>query len=173
MQELSKNINLQAILATDINFGIAKNGNIPWKNSIDMNFFKMKTINNIVIMGSNTLLSLPSSKPLKNRYNIVLTNNKQKYINKYLIYDNIIFLNYDELIQYLNTYKNISNKIFYVIGGKEIYELLIPHCNKIWLSIINANYDCDLKINLDLNNCNINYEYIDDDLTICSLKNKK
>jgi len=82
MQELSRNINLQAILATDINFGIAKNGNIPWKNSIDMNFFKMKTINNIVIMGSNTLLSLPLSKPLKNRYNIVLTNNNEKNKSK-------------------------------------------------------------------------------------------
>lgn len=172
MQKLPKNIKIEAILATDINYGIAKNSKIPWKNATDMNFFKSKTIDNIVIMGSNTLLSLPSAKPLKNRYNIVLTNNKQKFIDKYSIYDNIIFFNYNELIYYLNNYKNISNKTFYVIGGKEIYELLIPYCSKIWLSIVNDDYNCDLKINLDLNNCNINYEYIDSKLTICGLTNK-
>jgi dihydrofolate reductase len=46
--------NVEAILAIDINSGLAKEGKIPWKSSKDMMFFKDKTINNIFVMGSKT-----------------------------------------------------------------------------------------------------------------------
>ena len=75
--------NVQAILAVDSQFGLAKDGKIPWKNKTDLQFFKNKTINNIVIMGSKTLLSLPNSKPLPNRFNIVITNDPEKYLKNY------------------------------------------------------------------------------------------
>ena len=52
---------------------LAKNDTIPWKSKTDLNFFKSKTLNNTVIMGSKTLLSLPNAMPLKNRTNIVIT----------------------------------------------------------------------------------------------------
>jgi dihydrofolate reductase len=161
---------IEAILAIDEKNGISKNGKIPWKNKTDMLFFKNKTINNIVIMGSKTLLSLPNSQPLKDRDNIILTNNKNKY-NKYSIFDNITFFNYNELIDYLNNIN--TDKIIYIIGGKEIYNLLIPYCDKIWLSIINGNYDCDLQINLDFNNCLYDCHYLDSSMGIFCLTNKK
>ena len=40
---------MEAILATDINFGISKDGIIPWKSKKDMRFFFNKTKNNVVI----------------------------------------------------------------------------------------------------------------------------
>lgn len=45
---------MNAILAVDDNYGIAKNGNIPWYSKEDLIFFKNKTDNNVVIMGKNT-----------------------------------------------------------------------------------------------------------------------
>lgn len=145
--------NVEAIIALDENYGMAKNGTIPWKNREDMKFFKKKTIENIVVMGSKTLLSLPNQAPLGNRYNIILTNNKEYFSEKYSDYDNIIFYNYDELMNYINNVE--TDKTIYIIGGKQVYDLLIPICSKIWMSIIEGNYDCDLRLKLNLENYNI------------------
>jgi len=142
---------MEAIIAIDEEYGLAKDGKIPWKNKEDMKFFKDKTINNIVVMGSKTLETLPNQLPLKNRYNIVLTNNKNNLSEKYSSYDNIIFYNYEELINYIDSIDTDTDKTIYVIGGKQIYDLLLPRCSKIWLSVIPNDYNCDLKmyINFD------------------------
>lgn len=157
------NIKLEAILAVDENFGLSKNGIIPWKNKTDMTFFKTKTTGHTVIMGSNTLLSLPRGQPLPDRLNIVLTNDGEKYKNQYVGVDNIIFYDYLELIHYLkelddqinnineNNIKDEINKPIYVIGGKQIYELLMPFCSKIWLTTIKGNYECDLFCRINMN----------------------
>ena len=116
--------NVEAILAVDSVNGLAKNGQIPWKSKTDMMFFKNKTIEHIVVMGSKTLLSLPKSKPLKNRTNIVITNETEKYSNLYSDYKSYLtFLNFQETLQYIKSNKN--NKIF-IIGGNKIYNLLLP-----------------------------------------------
>jgi dihydrofolate reductase len=158
------NYNLEAILAVDENFGLSKDGKIPWKNKKDMNFFKTKTIGNIVIMGSNTLLSLPNQSPLPNRLNIILTNNKSQYENKYLNFDNIIFYNYIELLSYLSRYN--SDKTIFIIGGKQIYDLFIPLCSKIWLTKIKGNYDCDLFMQIRYENYSSENIYSDDTMYI-------
>ena len=146
-------LKIEAIVAVDEEFGLAKNNQIPWKNKEDMKMFKQKTIGNIVIMGSKTLLSLPNQAPLGNRYNIILTNHKQDFSQKYSSYNNIVFYNYNELIDYINNVE--TNKTIYVIGGKQIYDLLFPICNKIWLSIICGNYECDLKLKINFENYDI------------------
>jgi dihydrofolate reductase len=61
----SKLTNVEAILAVDAVNGLAKNEQIPWKSKTDLKFFKNKTLENFVVMGSKTLLSLPKSMPLK------------------------------------------------------------------------------------------------------------
>ena len=71
---------MEAILAYDLNNGISKNGTIPWNSKTDLNFFYNITKGNIIIMGRNTFFSLPDNcRPLKNRVNIVLTNNPIYY----------------------------------------------------------------------------------------------
>lgn len=158
-------LNIEAIVAVDEHFGLAKDGAIPWKNKEDMKFFKNKTLDNIVVMGSTTLLSLPNRAPLLNRFNIVLTNNKDKFVTGYLAYGNIVFYNYFEFLEYM--YNIQTNKTIYIIGGKQIYDLLFPLCNKIWLSVIPGNYDCDIKLtsisNNALNNLLDNYDIVETD----------
>ena len=63
---------MNAIVAVDNNWGIGKNNGLLFHIPTDMDFFKKKTLNKVIVMGSNTLLSFPNSKPLKNRTNIVL-----------------------------------------------------------------------------------------------------
>lgn len=172
---------LEVIVAIDCNNGIAKNDNIPWNNKTDMNFFRKKTLNNIVIMGSKTLLSLPQQKPLKNRLNIVITRNINNYIKKYKDYNNIIF--FDEIMcksflenpkQYIETcgkpledldYLLHDYKI-YLIGGVQIIKLFINYCNILWITHYKSNYDCDLFINLDFTKYKKECILEDNELTI-------
>ena len=69
------------ILATDSNYGISKNNQIPWNIKEDMKFFKEITshysfdedyVKNTIIMGRNTADSI--GKPLPDRHNICITN---------------------------------------------------------------------------------------------------
>jgi dihydrofolate reductase len=139
--------NVEGILAVDLLNGLAKNETIPWKSKNDLSFFKQKTLNNTVVMGSKTLLSLPNAMPLKNRTNIVITNNKEKYSNMYKTIHNILFLDMKETLYFMRT--NTSNK-FFVIGGNQIYNELLQYCSTIWLTKIKKNYDCDLIFKYDI-----------------------
>lgn len=159
--------NVEAILAIDLNNGLAKENTIPWKNKKDLQFFKDKTINNVVIMGSKTLFSLPNSYPLKNRINIVVTNNKNKYSNLYQSCDNILFVTLKEVIHILhNEYKD---KTIFIIGGNQIYNSLLSYCSKIWLSRIKINYDCDLFFSYDISTFFTEEVYEDEILKIICL----
>ena len=132
-----------------------------------MNFFKQKTINNVVVMGSKTLLSLPKYLPLKKRTNIVITNEKEKYSNLYKDYNHyLIFLSLEETIQYIQS--NNNNKIF-IIGGNQIYNLLLPYCSNIWLTKMRQTYDCDLIFNYDISIYSKHLIYEDAELEIMCL----
>jgi dihydrofolate reductase len=63
---------IKTILCTDLKGGIGKDNDLLFHIKEDMQFFKQQTEHNAVIMGYNTYLSL-GSKPLPNRFNIVLT----------------------------------------------------------------------------------------------------
>ena len=174
---------IEAIVAVDQGFGLAKNGQIPWKSKTDMNFFKTMTTNNIIVMGSKTLLSLRNALPLPNRLNIVLTRDPSYFTNdsKYNDLDNILFVDENELDSFLkdpnsliksehNKYLKSGYKIF-IIGGEQIYSKYCSKCSTIWLTKIKANYKCDLifSYHSELFNSNqYNYEvyYEDDELQI-------
>jgi dihydrofolate reductase len=153
---------MEAILATDINFGISKDGEIPWKSKKDMRFFFNKTKNNVVIMGKTTYFSLPQQfRPLKDRLNIVLTNNPSLYMNNTeYIYPNLIFTDNDTINyhvkenreKFLDIYPFLSSnfKIF-IIGGKQIYEKYISLCSTVWVTTIKKDYSCDLFFNYEYN----------------------
>jgi dihydrofolate reductase len=146
----------EAIVAVDQGFGLAKNGQIPWKSKTDMNFFKTTTTNNIVVMGAKTLLSLRNANPLPNRLNIVLTRDPSKFINddKYKGFDNILFIDETIFQSFIkdptflikaehNKFLKNDPKIF-IIGGEQIYKAYCDICSTIWLTKIKANYECDL-----------------------------
>jgi len=143
---------MEAIVAIDLHNGISKNGTIPWTSKKDMTHFYKKTNGNVVLMGRNTYFSIPEERrPLKNRLNIVLTSNPQLYQD--ISNSNVIFT--DEHSIYLDFLQNQEKcrdafpflhenfKVF-VIGGKQIYEKLIPLCHTIWLTQIKKDYNCDL-----------------------------
>lgn len=142
---------MEAIYAVDINNGLAKDGNIPWNIKDDMKFFYNITKNNIVLMGKNTYLSLPN-RPLKNRLNIVLTNDKGLLSENI---DNVIFINNISIINEIKEnnkkYSSLYNYLredykIIIIGGREIYKNYLNLCNIIWETRIKKDYECDIRL---------------------------
>lgn len=143
---------METILAIDLHNGISKNGLIPWKSKKDMTHFYKKTTGNVVLMGRNTYFSIPEERrPLKNRLNIVLT--REPHLYQDISNSNVIFTDDDSIYLYFlqnsEKYKDVfpflnENFKVFVIGGKQIYEKLIPLCDTIWLTQIKKDYNCDL-----------------------------
>jgi dihydrofolate reductase len=119
------------IVAVGKNQGIGYKNKLIWELPDDMNFFKLKTLNNVVIMGRNTYLSLPKGA-LLNRKNIVITTKK-------ISYPNCIMANSIE--DAIN--KSDSIKENFIIGGSSIYKQFLPIVDNIYYTEVNDYPICD------------------------------
>ena len=122
---------MQAILHCDNKWGIGKGNDLMFRLPKDMNFFKTQTTGKVVVMGSNTLLSFPKGKPLKNRTNIVLWPNSQEAKERAAKDGFILVESLAELSLELSKY---STDDIFVIGGAMMYHTLLPYCNKVLLT---------------------------------------
>ncbi len=123
---------LSLIVIIDKNNLIGNDNRLPWHFPEDLIYFKNKTVNHKVIMGDNTFQSVLSylGSPFRSRTSIVVTDQDYKY-------DNVrCFDNLDDVIE---LYKNCEEEVF-VAGGKSIYEQLLPHCQRLYITHINDEY---------------------------------
>jgi len=121
-----------SILSVDKKYGIGKNNGLLFNLSIDMKFFRETTKGHTVYMGENTLLSFPGGKPLKNRINVVLS---QDPTHNYEGCENIH--NFDEFVKNLQEKGRISD--VFVIGGASIYRQTLPYVDKVLLTKVDAD----------------------------------
>ena len=119
---------IKAIVAVDNNWGIGKNNDLLFSLKEDMKFFREKTSGKTVCMGYNTLLSFPNSKPLKNRVNIVLAPSDVERE------DCIVVHTLKELANEINKYEEV-----FVIGGAMFYKTMLPYCDEIYVTKVNAD----------------------------------
>lgn len=143
---------MKAILHADKEWGIGKNNSLMFKIPADMQFFKRTTTGNVVIMGSNTLKSLPEGKPLKDRVNIVLYPGGEERA------DCIVLQTLDELFWEIKKREANGEKI-YVIGGHMMFKTLLPYCEDVLVTKVDAVGGADAYFeNLD-ENPNFRLEY--------------
>jgi len=119
---------------------IAKDQKLPWNIKAEMAYFQKLTTKKTILMGSKTFESI--GKPLKNRYNIIISNHQERYQfwNKH---DNVIFTN--DLSAILQQYTNNAQADLWVIGGASIFAQTWNQANYLYISIIKAPYSGDLK----------------------------
>ena len=116
-----------SILNCDEKWGIGKKNGLLFHLPLDMNFFKQTTLNHTVCMGENTLLSFPKSKPLKNRTNIVLSQDPSHN------YEGVINVHtFDEFLKIIK--ERSLNDDVYIIGGASIYRQTLPYVDKVLLT---------------------------------------
>jgi dihydrofolate reductase len=142
----AKRTKMTAILAHSSNMVIGNKGEIPWKCPDDMRQFKLATLNNVVIMGHATWKSF-DNKRLANRINVVMSRSKGKVEGT----PDKIVGSITELADYIETL-DLDQKKLYVIGGAEIYSLLIDACDDIRASEIPVTVDGDTFVPANLFN---------------------
>ena len=131
------------IVAVDQNYAIGYKNQLLFSLKQDLQYFKQTTINKVVIMGDTTFYSLPGSKALKNRTNIVLTLNPD--FNEP---DTIVAHNFKELAEIIKDYDPDDG---FVTGGASVYTQLIPYCKKGYITKIKGSKEADRYLpNLDL-----------------------
>ena len=121
-----KNYKLTLIAAIGKKNELGKNNTLIWHFKEDMKFFKNNTMGKPVIMGMNTLKSLPHL--LEGREHLVLTSQDIE------IPGVKIFHSKDDLLDYIGT----LDKECMVIGGASVYKQLIDESNRMLLTEIEA-----------------------------------
>ena len=121
---------MKAIVAVDEKWGIGKKNGLLFDLPADMAYFREKTLNKVVVMGSNTLKSFPGGKPLKKRVNVVLYPGGEKRDDCFIVGDMA------ELKAELAKYD--ADDIF-IIGGAMFYKTMLPYCDEVLVTKVKAD----------------------------------
>ena len=147
------------ILATDSENGIgyidieSNTYSIPWNHKKDMEYFKNITSysehpskQNACIMGYNTWTTLKNT-PFANRKKIIITSK--------IIPNETTFTNLNDALDHLSNCDYINN--IFIIGGSRLYEEAInhPRLHYVYWTKIDRNYNCSIKVNMNINNCKL------------------
>lgn len=125
---------LTIIAAVAKNNAIGKDNKLLWYLPEDLKRFKEITTGHTIIMGRKTFQSLP--KILPDRHHIVITRNK-----KFSVEDNRVTVinSIEELLALLK-----KDEEYFVIGGADIYNQLLPYAEKMYVTILNDEFDGDV-----------------------------
>ena len=127
------------IAAVADNGCIGKKNQLPWYLPEDLKRFKQLTTGKAVLMGRKTWGSLPERfRPLPGRLNIVLSRQQNHDLPRgVLLADSL-----DEAI--LKAKKANAEQLF-VIGGGRVFEEALhdPHCEKLYITRIKGDFECD------------------------------
>jgi len=134
---------LSIIVAKAKNNIIGKENKLVWNLPADLQHFKELTTGHTIIMGRKTFQSL--GRVLPNRKHIVFSQNPDFKVN-------------DENVQVVHSMLEIQEYIEnkeenFVIGGAMIYNLLMPHVTKMYVTEIDEEFEGDSffpKINTDI-----------------------
>ena len=126
---------LFAIYARAANGTIGKDGTLPWHIPADLRHFKALTMGLPMVMGRKTFESF--GRPLPGRRHIVLTRDEDWQAEGAEVAHGV-----DEA---LDLARNSASDVA-VIGGAEIYRLMLPLCERVELTQIHADYEGDTSM---------------------------
>jgi len=114
---------LKAIAAVSRNGVIGRQGDLPWRLSDDLKWFKKITMGHVILMGRKTWESLPG--PLPGRENWVLSRSLEP------IKGIQVLRSLDEVLV------KIGGGVLFIIGGGELYSLALKDCSELYLTEVN------------------------------------
>lgn len=124
--------NLSIIVAITKDCAIGRNNDLLMHIPGDLKRFKEITTGHSIIMGRNTLLSLPKW-PLPKRRNIVITNNSAAHFEGCETVHSV-----QEAVDLVK-----DEEEAFVIGGGMVYKQFYAIANKLYLTIVNKRCEAD------------------------------
>jgi dihydrofolate reductase len=121
---------LSIIVATDANRGIGINNSLPWHLPEDLAHFKRATTGHPIIMGRKTFDSI--GRPLPNRRNIVVTRNPHWS-----------HAGVESAASLAAAAALAGDGEAFIIGGAQIYAEALPLADRLIVTEIAGNFDCD------------------------------
>jgi len=119
---------MNVIVAVNADWGIGYNGTQTIVIPEDRRYFKKLTEGGVVIAGRKTYEDF--RRPLPNRKNIILTRDKAFKADGAVVLHTV-----DEVLAEISGHD--TEKVF-VIGGGDIYRLLLPLCSRAYVTKIEA-----------------------------------
>lgn len=134
---------ISAIVATDENGVIGKEGQIPWYLPVDLKFFKKKTLGHPIIMGRKSFISI--GRALPGRTNIIVSRNPYFIASGCLVVDSL------KSAVKLASMQQGHEEVF-IIGGGEIYQQSMLVWNRLYWTKVHTETEGDTffpKISLE------------------------
>ena len=122
---------MKAIVAMTRKRVIGKNNKIPWRLPGEQKWFKEITMGHLLLMGRKTFDSI--GRPLPGRRNLV--------VSRFGTIDGVEIVR--DLEKFDPTPYKINGKEVFVIGGSEIYRVLLPRCDTLYVTKVKQDYDGD------------------------------
>ncbi len=120
------------LVAMDENRVIGLNNDMPWHLPADLAYFKKTTTGHTIIMGRKTYESI--GRPLPNRKNVILTRDQN-----YKAENCIVIHSVDEALALMND----NDEEYFVIGGTEIFQQLLPYADRLYITHIYETFAGD------------------------------
>jgi dihydrofolate reductase len=124
-------MNFSFVVAAAENDAIGKNNSMLWHLPNDLKFLKNVTWGMPVLMGRKSFEAL-GNKPLNGRANIILTRNKDYKAEGAVVVNKLKDATF---FAKQNDFKEIM-----VLGGGEIYKMLLSKATKIYLTRVHASF---------------------------------
>ena len=129
------------IWCEDIEHGIGIDNNLPWKIKDEMDHFRRTTMGKTILCGEKTFASW-GNRLLPGRKNIVITLDK----NYRPVPGCEVYYDLKDVI------KDYKDKDIYVCGGRQIYNVFLPHADRLIISTLKKSYHCNVFMKFDLSN---------------------
>nr|AIA15573.1 Dihydrofolate reductase [uncultured bacterium] len=136
-----KKLNVAIVVAMDKNRLIGKSGDLPWNIPEDRKRFKDLTMGHAVIMGRKTFESILKyiHKPLPGRTNIIVTRDQSYTADGCIVCHTLE----DALKKATKIEEQNPNPEVHIGGGAELYKQVLPFVDKLYLSIVEGDYQGD------------------------------
>ena len=115
---------MTAIVCVDKNWAIGRDNALLFHISDDLKRFKALTTGKTVVMGKNTLLSLPGGRPLPNRRNLVVSTTMEPREGV-------------ELARSAEEAAELAGEDAVLMGGARLYRALLP-CERVLVTQVDA-----------------------------------
>jgi len=121
------------LVAMDQNHVIGHKNDMPWHLPLDLKFFRELTTGHTIIMGRKTFDSI--GRVLPNRENVVITRQTQDFPEGIKVIHDL-----NKIYEWDRAY---PDEEYFVIGGGHIFEQVLPHADRMYITLIEDEFEGD------------------------------